>query len=99
MQSILENPVFVLFAILFLGLALGNISVKGIALGSAGVLFVAMAAGHFKLTIPAGVSDIGTALFVYCVGLGVGNRFFAALRSKGKISKSVSPCFRNKSRQ
>lgn len=84
MQSILENPVFVLFAILFLGLALGNISVKGIALGSAGVLFVAMAAGHFKLTIPAGVSDIGTALFVYCVGLGVGNRFFAALRSKGK---------------
>lgn len=27
---------------------------------------------------------MGTALFVYCVGLGVGNRFFAALRSKGK---------------
>ncbi len=84
MQSILENPVFVLFAILFFGLALGNISVKGISLGSAGVLFVALVAGHFKLTIPAGVSDIGTALFVYCVGLGVGNRFFSALRSKGK---------------
>lgn len=84
MQSILENPVFVLFAILFLGLALGNISIKGIALGSSGVLFVALAAGHFKLTIPAGVSELGTALFVYCVGLGVGNRFFSSLRSKGK---------------
>ena len=84
MQIILENPAFVLFAILFFGLALGNISIKGIALGSSGVLFVALAAGHFKLTIPAGVSDIGTALFVYCVGLGVGNRFFSSLRSKGK---------------
>lgn len=84
MTAILQNPTFVLFAILFLGLALGNISVKGIALGSSGVLFVAMVAGHYKLCIPDGVSDMGTALFVYCVGLGVGNRFFSALRSRGK---------------
>ena len=84
MESILHNPTFLLFAILFLGLALGNLSFKGIALGSSGVLFVAMVAGHFKLTIPAGVSEMGTALFVYCVGLGVGNRFFASLRSRGK---------------
>lgn len=84
MPDVLTNPTFVLFAILFLGLALGNISVKGVALGSSGVLFVALLAGHFKLTVPDGVADMGTALFVYCVGLGVGNRFFAALRSKGK---------------
>lgn len=84
MTAILQNPTFVLFAILFLGLALGNISVKGIALGSSGVLFVAMVAGHYKLSIPDNVSDMGTALFVYCVGLGVGNRFFASLRSRGK---------------
>ncbi len=84
MQTILQNPTFVLFAILFFGLALGNLSIKGIALGSSGVLFVAMLAGNYKLTIPAGVSDMGTALFVYCVGLGVGNRFFSSLRSRGK---------------
>lgn len=84
MQTILQNPTFVLFAILFLGLALGNISIKGIALGSSGVLFVAMLAGHYKLSIPDGVSEMGTALFVYCVGLGVGNRFFSSLRSRGK---------------
>lgn len=83
MEQILTNPTFVLFAILFLGMALGNISVKGIAFGSSGVLFVALAAGHFGLKVPEGVSGIGTALFVYCVGLGVGNRFFASLRSKG----------------
>ena len=83
-MEILQNPTFALFAILFVGLAIGNISFKGIALGSSGVLFAALAAGHFGLRVPEGLTDVGTALFVYCVGLGVGNRFFAALRSRGK---------------
>ncbi len=80
---ILENPTLVLFAILTLGIALGNINIKGISLGSSGVLFVALLAGHFGLTVPDGITGIGTALFVYCVGLGVGNRFFASLVSQG----------------
>ena len=79
----LENPTFVLFVILTLGIALGNIEIKGISLGSSGVLFVALLAGHLGYKVPTGVMGIGTALFVYCVGLGVGNRFFSALRSKG----------------
>ena len=83
-MEILQNPTFALFAILFVGLAFGNITVKGVSLGSSGVLFAALVAGHFGLAVPAGLTDIGTALFVYCVGLGVGNRFFAALRSRGK---------------
>ncbi len=89
-MSVFENPVFVLFAILFLGLALGNITIKGVALGSSGVLFVALLAGHFGLSVPDGVTGIGTALFVYCVGLGVGNRFFASLRSKGILISLLS---------
>lgn len=83
MDRILTDPLFVLFAVLAVGLALGNFSVKGISLGSSGVLFAALAAGHFGLKVPAGVTTIGTALFVYCVGLGVGNRFFGSLRSQG----------------
>ncbi len=83
MNEIFHNPTFVLFGILFLGLAFGNIKVKGISLGSSGVLFIAMVAGHFGLSVPQGISSFGTALFVYCVGLGVGNRFFAALSSQG----------------
>ncbi len=83
MNEIIKNPTFVLFAILFLGMALGNFKVKGISLGSSGVLFIAMIAGHFGLSVPQGISGFGTALFVYCVGLGVGNRFFAALSSQG----------------
>ncbi|MDO4527938.1 MAG: TrkA C-terminal domain-containing protein, partial [bacterium] len=84
METLLSNSTLVLFGILFLGLALGNISFKGIALGSSGVLFVAMLAGHYGLKVPGGISEIGTALFVYCVGLGVGNRFFSSLKSRGK---------------
>lgn len=84
MSTILENPTFVLFAILFVGLALGNITIKGVSLGASGVLFAALLAGHLKLQVPAGMSEIGTAFFVYAVGLGVGNRFFSSLRSRGK---------------
>ncbi|MCQ2364184.1 MAG: YidE/YbjL duplication [Akkermansia sp.] len=83
MTALLHTPVFVLFAVLALGLALGRISLKGVSLGSSGVLFVALAAGHFGLSVPNGVTELGTALFVYCVGLGAGNRFFASLRSRG----------------
>lgn len=84
MDVLLSNSTLVLFGILFLGLALGNVGIKGISLGSSGVLFVAMAAGHYGLKVPDGISAIGTALFVYCVGLGVGNRFFSSLKSRGK---------------
>lgn len=84
MSTILENPTFVLFAILFTGLALGNITIKGVSLGASGVLFTALLAGHLKLQVPAGISEIGTAFFVYAVGLGVGNRFFSSLRSRGR---------------
>ncbi|MFI3244284.1 MAG: TrkA C-terminal domain-containing protein [Akkermansia sp.] len=80
---ILENPTFVLFAILSLGIVLGNIQFKGISLGSSGVLFVALLAGHFGFAVPDGITGIGTALFVYCVGLSVGNRFFASLVNQG----------------
>ncbi len=83
MSNILNDSLFVLFAILATGLALGNITIKGISLGSSGVLFTALIAGHYHLQVPAGVTTIGTALFVYCVGLGVGNRFFGSLRSQG----------------
>ena len=52
-------------------------------LGLSGVLFVALAAGHYRLAIPDGVGQLGLALFVYCVGLSAGNRFFSAIAKQG----------------
>ena len=83
MANVFTDQLFVLFSILAIGLAFGNFTVKGVSLGSSGVLFAALLAGHYHLQVPAGVTAIGTALFVYCVGLGVGNRFFGSLRSRG----------------
>lgn len=39
---------FIGFAVLVIGYLVGNISVKGVSLGSAGVFLVALVAGHFK---------------------------------------------------
>ncbi len=83
MLELLHDPIFVLFMVIALGMALGSIKIFGLSLGTSGVLFVALVAGHHQLHIPAGVSTIGLALFVYCVGLGAGGRFFASLARQG----------------
>jgi putative transport protein len=82
-ESMLANPIAILFAIITLGTLLGQVTVKGISLGTSGVIFVALAFGHFGLQIPAGVSSLGVVLFVYAVGLQAGPRFFKAFRSNG----------------
>jgi putative transport protein len=83
MQVIIENPLFALFLIIGLGLLIGEIKVTGINLGSSGVIFVALIAGHLGMSIPKGTGNIGLAIFVYCVGIGAGARFFGALKREG----------------
>lgn len=83
MELLQNHPILVLFSIIFFGIALGSIKVYGLNLGLSGVLFIALAAGHYGLTIPGGVGTLGLALFVYCVGLSAGNRFFSAIAKQG----------------
>ena len=82
-QLLLSQPLIALFAIIASGLLLGNITVKGINLGSSGVLFTALLAGHLGYTIPGGVGTLGLVLFVYCVGIGAGGRFFSSVAKEG----------------
>lgn len=79
----LNQPLMVLFALVATGLLFGSVKVKGISLGSSGVLFTALIAGHLGYAIPAGVGTLGLVLFVYCVGIGAGDRFFASLVREG----------------
>jgi len=74
---------FVLFIILALGALLGSFSWRGISLGTAGVLFVALIFGHYGLSVPKVVMDLGLLLFVYSVGLQAGPRFFRMFRKQG----------------
>ncbi|TWT32968.1 aspartate:alanine exchanger family transporter [Blastopirellula retiformator] len=76
--------ILVLAAVISLGLLLGQVSLFGLTLGSAGVLFVGLVAGHLQLHVPGGTGEIGLAAFVYCVGLGAGPTFFRSLVQDGR---------------
>ena len=93
---ILQSPLMALFCIIGLGLWLGNFQVKGISLGSSGVIFTALLAGHWGAVLPGGVGSMGLALFVYCVGIGAGGRFFGALKREGsqlaKLALAIVCC-------
>ncbi len=70
-----------------LGLALGSLKFKGVGLGIAGVLFIALLMGHFGISINEHVleflREFGLILFVYSVGMQVGPGFLASLRRAG----------------
>ncbi|MHB8629479.1 MAG: aspartate-alanine antiporter-like transporter [Aggregatilineales bacterium] len=75
------NPVFTLFLLLLIGNAIGLITVRGISLGSAGIMLTALVFGHLGLTLPKELTDLGLILFVYSVGLSAGPRNFTSCPS------------------
>ncbi|QDT03844.1 Aspartate/alanine antiporter [Rubripirellula lacrimiformis] len=65
---------------------MGRVRVAGIGFGTSSILFVALVAGHFGLTIPAGIDTLGLVLFVYCVGIAAGPTFFRSFADRGQSS-------------
>ena len=70
------NTLLAIFLIAALGYFVGGIKVKGIELGTAGVLLVALVFGHFGVEIPSIVRNLGLACFVCSVGFIAGPKFF-----------------------
>ncbi len=86
LKALLSNSVGAAFAMILLGELLGRLSLKRVSLGTSGVLFVALAFGHFGLVKPEAtkvLGDFGLVLFVYAIGLQAGPRFVRTVRSKG----------------
>lgn len=83
MNTVTEEIV-TLLGVIALGLLAGTISFKGIRLGSSGVVFVALAAGHFGFNVPEISGVAGIILFVYCLGLAAGPGFLRTVISQGK---------------
>ena len=79
----LTEEMFILFAILTLGAWIGHRSWRGVSLGTAGVLFVALVFGHYGMSVPKEVMDLGLLLFVYSIGLSAGPSFFRTFRKRG----------------
>ena len=81
------HAVGVLALVCFAGMALGSLKVRGVGLGTAGVLFAGILTGHFGKPVDKGtldfVRDFGLILFVFTIGLQLGPGFFATLRQQG----------------
>jgi len=85
-RTMFENPVAAAFVIIVLGTLLGRLQIKGISLGSSGVLFVALICGQFNMVAAKDIKalgDFGVVLFVYAIGLQAGPSFLRTVRSKG----------------
>ena len=74
--NVFTSDLVVLFSIAALGYLLGSFSIKGLSLGTSGVLLVALVFGHFGLTVPAVVKNLGLICFVTAVGFIAGPGFF-----------------------
>ncbi|MBQ3575639.1 MAG: permease [Clostridia bacterium] len=70
------NTLLAVFLIAALGYFIGGIRIKGVELGTAGVLLVALVFGHFGVEVPSVVRNIGLAVFVGAVGFIAGPKFF-----------------------
>lgn len=82
-ELVLHSTVLSLFLILAAGSAIGRLSLRGMSLGSAGVLFAGLIFGHCGAIIPREIMEIGLLLFVYAVGLQAGPRFFRTFKRHG----------------
>src|ERR1044071_9213412 len=83
----IAHAIGVLAFVCVLGMAFGSIKVRGIGLGTAGVLFAGILVGHFGEEVDHHmldfVKEFGLILFVFTIGLQLGPGFFAALRQQG----------------
>jgi putative transport protein len=86
-QGPVAKAILALSIVAAFGLALGSPGVRGVRLGTAGVLFAGIFFGqlgvHIDERILEFVRDFGLLLFVYTVGLQVGPGFFSSLKQKG----------------
>ena len=71
-----RSPLTALFLTIAVGYLVGEVNLKGFALGSGAVLFVGLACGAFapKSAPPGMLGTLGLLLFLYCVGIQYGER-------------------------
>ena len=80
-----KTELVVTFLIVLLGIAFGNLRIKGVGFGSSGVLIAAMVAGYLYQFEPVPIlQDLGIVLFLLCVGLEAGPSFFRAFKRHGR---------------
>lgn len=82
-QSLLSEGYFALFLIIAISYIIGKIKIKGVSLDVSAVIFVALIFGHFGVSLPKVIQDIGLVLFIFTIGIQAGPGFFDALKKHG----------------
>ena len=84
-ESFKTSPLLLLFVVSAIGYWLGTVSIRGIKLGVAAVLFVGLGFGALdpELNVPDVIIVLGLSIFVYTVGLSSGPGFVATFREQG----------------
>jgi putative transport protein len=81
------HAIGVLALVCVAGMAVGSLKVRGVGLGTAGVLFAGILTGNFGKPVDHAtlefVKEFGLILFVFTIGLQLGPGFLAALRQQG----------------
>ena len=89
------HSILLLSFVIAAGIQLGKIKVFGVSLGITLVLFVGIILGHFGFTINHNVihffKEFGLILFVYSVGMQVGQGFFSSFK-QGGITLNMLAC-------
>lgn len=87
--DLLIKDYFVLFLVIGLGTALGNVRVKGISFDTSAVIFVAIFFGYLynlygiNFSIPPIIQSVGLVLFIYTIGMQAGPSFFSSFKEQG----------------
>ncbi len=76
LKTIFTSPIVIVFSIAALGYLVGSVKVKGLCLGTSGVLLVALVFGHFGLMPSDVLKDLGLVCFVTAIGFIAGPTFF-----------------------
>ncbi len=82
--ELLQSSYFSIFLIVALGFMLGRVKIMGLSLDASAVIFIALAFGHWGVSIPKELGTFGLVLFIFTIGIQAGPGFFHSFRSKGK---------------
>lgn len=88
-SELLTKDYFVLFLVIGLGIALGNVRIKGISFDTSAVIFVAIFFGYLynlygvQFHIPPIIQSVGLVLFIYTIGMQAGPSFFSSFKEQG----------------
>ncbi len=93
-ELLVRNPLLLLFIVAAVGYLLGRVSLGGVKLGVAAVLFVGLAFGALdeRLKLPEIIYLLGLVLFVYTIGLSSGPSF--SIRCGARACEIICWCSR-----